>query len=88
MAKDIHLDGLVLQTETVERVDGLLGVLGSVVIDEAVAQTLPCFKIVKRDKTGLKYAGESSTFIGTYCSPMESFQMGRTFKRDLLSCRG
>lgn len=35
-----HLDGLVLQAQPVERGDGLLGVLGPVVVDEGVAQRL------------------------------------------------
>ena len=36
-----HLDGLVLEPEPVERLDGLVGVVGLLVVDEAVAEALP-----------------------------------------------
>ena len=36
-----HLDGLVLKAEPVERLDGLVGVVGQLVVDEAVAEALP-----------------------------------------------
>ncbi len=35
-----YLDGLVLQPEPVERLYGLVGVVGAVVVDEAVAKAL------------------------------------------------
>lgn len=37
-----HLDSFVLQSKSVQCVDGFLGVLGPVVVDEAIAQALPC----------------------------------------------
>ena len=36
-----HLDGLVLKPQPVERLDGLVGVVGLLVVDEAVAEALP-----------------------------------------------
>jgi hypothetical protein len=41
----IHLDGFVLQTQSIESIYGFFGIFSSVVIDESVTQTLPCFQI-------------------------------------------
>lgn len=47
--RERHLDDLVLQPEAVERGDGLLGVLGAVVVDERVPEALPVEDVIGED---------------------------------------
>ena len=69
-----HLDGFVLQTQSVQSVNGFLGILGSVIVDKSVAQTLPCFQIEKFEKKRktrwcIRILSISSTLISRLVHP-------------------